>query len=351
MIKVGIAGTAKNTGKTTFASKLINELEINDVRIGITSIGYDGEELDTVTGLPKPKYQLPENVIVATTSFALKNVSTKVKILKEYADIKTALGNLLLLKTLSRGNIILAGPSTTATLNRVLEDMKYYGVEFAIVDGAFNRMAPFSIMDGVVIATGLSRSRNIQYLSLEVKTLERIFTLPAATLFLQGMSCGAYYIDKDNKIIKISFGHFLTKDIFSTIRNNKLPHGGTLVFNTFVPISSITHLVSQIKPQNIIFKDPISLLLSGEVHEIYNILQVIERKGISLYVLKPIKLICIAVNPCGIYLKEGSYKKECMSPTELLENLRKEVKNTPIVDVIFEDIKIYEIVKKRLRVK
>ncbi|MCD6144191.1 hypothetical protein [Thermococcus sp.] len=349
MIKVGIAGTAKNTGKTTFASKLINELEINDVHLGITSIGYDGEEVDTITGFPKPKYQLPEDTIVATSSFALGDIATKVKILKKYADIKTPLGNILLLKALSRGNIVLAGPSTIEDLEIVFEDMKFYGVEFVIADGAFNRMAPFSVMDGIVITTGLSRNRNIQYLSLEAKTLEKVFTLPIVPFSLQGITYGVFYIDENNKITKISSGHFLTRDIFSIIKKNKFLPGGTLVFNTFVPIGVFVHLVNQIKPKNVTFKDPISLLLSGEILEIYNILQTIERQGVSFYVLKPIRLICIAVNPCGIYLKEGTYKKECMIPAELLASIRDEVKSIPIVDIIYEDIDIYKIVKNRLR--
>lgn len=351
MIKVGIAGTAKNTGKTTFTSKLINELEINDVHIGITSIGYDGEEFDTVTGFPKPKYQLPEDTIVATSSFALGGIATKVKILKKYTNIQTPLGNILLLKTLSRGNIILAGPSTIEDLEMVLEDMKFYGVEFAIVDGAFNRIAPFSIMDGIVITTGLSRSRNIQYLSRETRILEKVFTLPVAPLSLQDITCGIFYINKNDETIKIISGHFLTKDIFSIIKKNKLHPGGTLVFNTFVPIGMFVHLVNQIKPKNVIFKDPISLLLSGDIFELYNLLQTIEYQGVSFYVLKPIKLVCIAVNPCGVYLDGGTYKKECINPAELLTSIRNEVKSVPVVDVIYEDVNIYKIIKNRLGVR
>jgi len=52
---VGIAGTAKNTGKTTTTSAILDELYNMEIPIGLTSIGYDGEEIDNITRLPKPR--------------------------------------------------------------------------------------------------------------------------------------------------------------------------------------------------------------------------------------------------------------------------------------------------------
>ena len=51
---VGIAGTAKNTGKTTALNALLRAAHEHGTLVGVTSIGYDGESIDTVTGLPKP---------------------------------------------------------------------------------------------------------------------------------------------------------------------------------------------------------------------------------------------------------------------------------------------------------
>jgi hypothetical protein len=53
---VGIAGTAKNTGKTTTLSAIMGEARKEPALVlGLTSIGYDGEGFDNVTGLPKPR--------------------------------------------------------------------------------------------------------------------------------------------------------------------------------------------------------------------------------------------------------------------------------------------------------
>ncbi|MBU4562316.1 hypothetical protein KKB17_02785, partial [bacterium] len=52
---LGILGTAKNTGKTTTTSALLEIANNKNLSVGITSIGYDGEDIDNITGLPKPR--------------------------------------------------------------------------------------------------------------------------------------------------------------------------------------------------------------------------------------------------------------------------------------------------------
>ena len=70
-LKLGIAGTAKNTGKTTVTAAIMDELRRRGVPFYLTSIGYDGENLDNVTGLPKPKLPVQVGDIVATAEKCL----------------------------------------------------------------------------------------------------------------------------------------------------------------------------------------------------------------------------------------------------------------------------------------
>ena len=56
---IGIAGTAKNTGKTTTLVASIKFFAENQ-KMFITGIGYDGEDFDNLTGLPKPRVFVPE---------------------------------------------------------------------------------------------------------------------------------------------------------------------------------------------------------------------------------------------------------------------------------------------------
>ena len=79
---IGIVGTAKNTGKTTTLAALIREAGRRRERIGVTGIGYDGEEIDTVTGLPKPRLLLQPGTIVATSERCLRTTSAEYTVIK-----------------------------------------------------------------------------------------------------------------------------------------------------------------------------------------------------------------------------------------------------------------------------
>lgn len=46
MFKVGFAGTAKNTGKTTAVMYFLRQAASRKERVGLTGIGYDGEDFD-----------------------------------------------------------------------------------------------------------------------------------------------------------------------------------------------------------------------------------------------------------------------------------------------------------------
>lgn len=110
MITVGIVGTWKNTGKTTTLSYLLSKLINKKLRIAVTGIGYDGEEIDNITALPKPRLLFERDTVVTTSEKCLKNVDLFYKIL-EKTEHKTALGNVLIVETLSPGMIVVAGPN------------------------------------------------------------------------------------------------------------------------------------------------------------------------------------------------------------------------------------------------
>src|SRR5207247_1132622 len=62
---VTIVGLAKNAGKTTVVNHLLEHL---DGRIGLASLGLDGEARDQLTGLAKPRIAPPAGALVLTTT-------------------------------------------------------------------------------------------------------------------------------------------------------------------------------------------------------------------------------------------------------------------------------------------
>jgi hypothetical protein len=62
---VTIVGLAKNAGKTTVVNHLLERL---DGRIGLASLGLDGEARDQLTGLAKPRIAPPAGALVLATT-------------------------------------------------------------------------------------------------------------------------------------------------------------------------------------------------------------------------------------------------------------------------------------------
>ena len=77
---IGISGTAKNTGKTTTTIELLNQSCASGARVALTSIGYDGENRDNVTGLPKPRFHLQAGIPFATAADCLRACTAEYEI-------------------------------------------------------------------------------------------------------------------------------------------------------------------------------------------------------------------------------------------------------------------------------
>ena len=91
---IGIAGTAKNTGKTTTTISLLRILNNKGIKAGLTSIGYDGESIDNITGLTKPKIVVNRGMLVAI-SLQCQNLGTAGIEVLESLNISTSLGKII----------------------------------------------------------------------------------------------------------------------------------------------------------------------------------------------------------------------------------------------------------------
>ena len=74
---------AKNAGKTTAMNFLIEEAMDEGIRLGITSIGRDGESQDLVTGTEKPKIYLDQDTIVTVPTQLYELADAGLEILKK----------------------------------------------------------------------------------------------------------------------------------------------------------------------------------------------------------------------------------------------------------------------------
>ncbi|HWX11822.1 MAG TPA: hypothetical protein VNZ04_07455 [Trinickia sp.] len=154
--RVAIYGLAKNTGKTVALTVLVDELSARGSRVGITSIGRDGEACDVLDEtIKKPRIHLPAGALVATTRSLLKRSGLRHEELLA-TPYRNPLGTVSIARMAEAGVVEVAGPSVVTQMKAVIERLLALGAEKVIVDGSINRRCASSpdVTDAVIVATG-----------------------------------------------------------------------------------------------------------------------------------------------------------------------------------------------------
>ncbi len=162
--RLSLIGLAKNVGKTTVTNHLLKTLLGENLyhssELALTSLGLDGEAVDALTGLAKPRYIPQAGLLVITTDNLLRqaeNGGAEVERLLQLPG-RTDLGPVMLARVLHPGRIVIAGPTLLRDLRSALDRLHEYGTRLAIVDGAINRVgtAAPDITDACILCTGAS---------------------------------------------------------------------------------------------------------------------------------------------------------------------------------------------------
>ncbi|MBV8151471.1 MAG: hypothetical protein JOY59_07940 [Candidatus Eremiobacteraeota bacterium] len=149
---VVVIGTAKNVGKTTTVQALLREAERRRARVGITSLGRDGEAFDAVDGRPKPRLSVEPGTLVAA-GYALLPPRRAIEILGQGEE--SALGPIVIYRTKMPLFVEISGPPTARGVRATIERLHAFGAFPAIVDGAVDRVAAaIGGEDAVILATG-----------------------------------------------------------------------------------------------------------------------------------------------------------------------------------------------------
>jgi len=162
--RLALVGLTKNVGKTTTTNHLLETLIDEGFyqagELALTSLGLDGEAVDALTGLAKPRYVPQPGILVATTANLLRKAEQEgiqVEWLAQLAG-RTALGSVVLARVLRPGRIVIAGPVLLRDLRSALDRVQQYGARLGIVDGAINRLGAASpgITGACILCTGAS---------------------------------------------------------------------------------------------------------------------------------------------------------------------------------------------------
>ena len=303
-VVIGIAGTAKNTGKTTTSAAILDELRYRDIPIFLTSIGYDGENLDNITGLPKPKLKVMTKDIIATAEKCVATSTAQLKIL-DITNIHTPLGKVVITQVLSPGLIVTAGPNKSTEVRLLRDLLHQIGPGVTIFDGALNRIAPMAETDGIILTTGAARTTNIPVLSLETEMLWRLSNLPYAEqlskLTEKKVTCVTLLNSNLQEIASSQHPSLLTVQETARLFQGFDDNEGHLIIPGVTTEKVLQTLyeffINSEQRLFLTFADPIKLLTADNLVTFYQKLDKLYEAGVFAVVLRRVPLFAVTVNP------------------------------------------------------
>jgi len=314
---ISIVGLEKNAGKTETLNYIIKKL---DKRMGVTSIGIDGESIDQVTSMPKPEIEIKEGTIFATAEKFYRQKRLTAEILSIEDSLRTSLGRIVIARALDRGKVILAGPQSTVKIRKLIKKIKSFGAEVVLIDGALSRLSPASpvITDAMILATGAALTINMNELVKKTKHIVNLIQLDEYenNHELSKLEDGIYIIS--DKIKKLPIKSLLT---FKSLEKHILEYGNKIYLTGALTDNFIKYLNKQksLKEVEIIVKDFTKIFISPETYTLFT------KKGGKIKVLKTTKLIAITINPYSPY----GY----MLNSDEIKKRLKEVIDIPILNV------------------
>ena len=198
---ISFVGMEKNAGKTQTLNYVLSRLRTFSKTIALTSIGVDGETTDIVTLTSKPEIEIYPNTTFITSQ-ALYPQREIVSAIEEVSTQTTALGRLIKAKAITQGKILLAGPSDTVNLKKLIEKLEK-NTDLILVDGALSRktFGSPSITQAMILSTGASLSASLNVVVKKTKFIYQMTQLPQyqSTLAeqLQNIENGIYAITEE----------------------------------------------------------------------------------------------------------------------------------------------------------
>jgi len=261
-------------------------------KIGITSIGMDGEPFDNVTKLPKPRIKVYPGFLVATTIDCLLASDSQYDMLYE-SDISTPLGKVVVARINKTGHCLIAGPSSICEMEKIIGKLKENGAEKIFVDGAFSRQSTAKLSDATILCIGANRSPIMEEVIKDALSIIERLSLPVADkhLLFLGNYSQITTIDKSGKVTRQLETSVITDldKVMAMLSNDTeymyLPNAVTMQFAKKLIKSKIA------LNTKIIMKTPLNFITDDQMGKHIQLLK--DR----LYVLRPVNLIAVCFNP------------------------------------------------------
>jgi hypothetical protein len=289
-LRLALVGLAKNTGKTETLTAILSDHAAAGRRIGVTSIGRDGEERDALDArIAKPRIRLEADDLVATTGSLLRASATAHERLLQ-TGVRTPLGEVVIARLREPGMVEVAGPNVAADVRAVTDAMAAFGAEQVLIDGAIDRRAASSpaVADGLVMATGAVLSEDIERVVALTREAVELVRLPLA---------GESGEDANDEQVAVARGLVLGSEpaeIASLLREH--PRAGVLevdgaLSERFLEGLLLARRGRGARELKIVVADPTKVFLSNRAPGWYR------RQGLAIEVVHGIALKAITINP------------------------------------------------------
>jgi hypothetical protein len=317
--RLALVGLAKNTGKTETLTAILSDHAAAGRRIGVTSIGRDGEERDAIDArIAKPRIRLEAGDLVATTGSLLRASATAHERLVR-TGVRTPLGEVVIAKLSEPGMVEVAGPNVAADVRAVTDAMAAFGAEQVLIDGAIDRRAASSpaVADGLVMATGAVLSEEIERVVALTREAVELVRLPLA---------GECAPDADDEEVALARGVVLGSEpaeIASLLREH--PRAGVFKVDGALSERFLESLLLARRGRGagelrIVVADPTKVFLSNRAPGWYR------RQGLAIEVLRGLELKAITINPVA----PQSHR---FDPGRLRTLIEEAIRDVPIFDV------------------
>ncbi len=328
---ISIVGMAKNAGKTVTMNHLLDVMGHRGLRAGLTSIGRDGERQDIVTKTDKPMIYVLKDTLIATAEMLFNLSEVKMAVL-EVTEHHTAMGRVIIGRTLNDGYVQIGGPSTNLEIRSVSEKMIEHGADYVLVDGALDRTSSASpaITDACILSTGAVVSRDMAKTVEQTVYRASLFNLEAIhEPFLQEAWHRAEHLRRPI-LIQRDGSETILYDVATALSAGRIIAGeiGEETAHIIIPGALVTQTLLDVVQMSPHYKN-IEWLI-GDATKIF-----IEHKdwlyfmriGIKIRVRHAIKLMAITVNP---YAPAGYFYDSDV----FREAIAGRLKDIPVIDVM-----------------
>lgn len=334
---ISVVGMAKNAGKTVTLNELISQADVKGMRLGLTSIGRDGERQDLVTQTEKPRIYVHAGTLVATAQMLVDSSDAGLEI-HEVTNVHTPMGLIVIVEVRTAGYVEIAGPSINTDILMVSRRLLELGADLAIVDGALDRVASASpaITEGTILSTGAVLSRDMNKVIAETAHRVGLFNLPVfngnealrevAIHAVQEKAITLLSQDGESTVIPLrtailagtTIGRAIKEDTAAII----LP--GALVTKTLHDLALASDHVKNGRV-TVVVQDATRIFVESR-----DWMQ-LTYSGLKVEVLDPIRLIAVTVNP---YSPMGYH----FDPEKFKSAMQACMTHVPVIDVMGDDI-------------